>query len=188
MVVVSFLGYVYAGDMLVVTGVVLDRDTGKPISSAIVYAGKVGPGYERVRTDANGEYALRLPEDQNAIGVYKKGYYRFVKYMKKTGESKYNFELQRHDIPPEEINLMGRVIEQVTILDKYAGESRSVKIKNDLGQTFYIFDELGSNDIFIFRKWIDRVVRIKGYRDMGKVGRGYEDAEGIYVESIEALY
>ncbi|MEI8350449.1 MAG: carboxypeptidase regulatory-like domain-containing protein [Candidatus Omnitrophota bacterium] len=181
------LGHVCAEDALVVFGVVVDKDTGKPIPNAVVYLGRGGPGFDRTYTNDNGEYKIRIPEDQNSIGVYKKGYYRFVKYLKKTGESRNNFELQKPDIPVEEISLTGRVIEQVVSSEK-RGESRYVKIKTDLGPSFYLFDELGSNDIFIFQKWLNAMVRVTGYKGVGKVGWGYEDAEGIYVETITALY
>jgi len=49
----------------------------------------------------------------------------------------------------------------------------------------YIFNEVGYNRGF--DQFVNKTVRITGYRDNGFIGWQYEKVEGIYVEAIEEI-
>ncbi|PIN87164.1 hypothetical protein COV19_01070 [Candidatus Woesearchaeota archaeon CG10_big_fil_rev_8_21_14_0_10_44_13] len=168
---------------VVVTAVVTDKDTQKPIEGAVVYVGN----FYKCHTDSQGKCAINdVPaRGSYSLGVFKGGYGRYqTSTMIFVGDNEFAVILEKKSETPSSLTIEGEVVE---IVDNKGSrsENRYLKIRADDGKEEYIFDELGSNEGF--EEFIDKKVRITGFKETGFIGWQHTETEGIYVESIEKI-
>jgi hypothetical protein len=167
--------------------VVTDNDTNSPIENAIVY---LGTGFWSCHTDSQGMCSIKnFPWGDYGFGVFKKGYNRYaenVHFIK--GDNSFSIELEKKSLMPQSIEIEGEVIE-IVAAEGSQSENHYFKIRDNNGNEEYIFNEIGQNwwDNNNWKEFINKSVRITGFRETGYIGWQHEEAEGIYVESIELL-
>jgi len=162
---------------------VVEKNTGKPIEGAIVYLGR---GEPKCSTDSEGKCVLKdFVYGNYGLNVFKKGYYRYSKntYFEK-GDNILTVELDKKAVPPAEVTLVGTVIEVITA-EGTRSEDHFLKIRDDLGNEEYLFNEIGENTGF--EEFINDRVKVSGFREKGFIGWRHEQVDGIYVENIEPV-
>lgn len=161
--------------------VVTDNATNEPIENAIVY---LGTGFWKHYTDDEGKCVLSgVPWGDYGVGVFRKEYHRFQESRHLVaGDNFLAVELERRAEIPDSFTIEGTVVEIVTA-EGTRSENHCFKVREDSGTEEYIFDDVGMNRGFT--QFVNKEVRITGYRDVGYIGWEHEEAEGIYVEEIE---
>lgn len=162
---------------------VVEKNMGKPIEGAIVYLGR---GEPKSSTDSEGKCVLEdLVYGNYGLNVFKKGYYRYSKntYFEK-GDNILTVELEKKAVPPAEVTLVGTVREVITA-EGTRSEDHFLKIRDDLGNEEYLFNEIGENTGF--EEFVNDRVKVSGFREKGFIGWRHEQVDGIYVENIEPV-
>ena len=166
---------------------VTDKDTNNPIENAIVY---LGTGFWSCHTDDKGKCSIRnFSWGDYGLGVFKKGYNRYTASNHFTkGDNSLSIELEKKSEMPQSIEIEGKVIEIVTA-EGTKSENHYYKIKDNNGNEEYIFNEIGQNwwDYDNWKEFINKSVRITGFREIGYIGWQHEEAEGVYVELVELV-
>jgi len=165
--------------------VVIDKNTKEPIENAIVY---LGTGYWECYTDDEGKCTIKdFVWGNYGLGVFKKEYNRFTQSSHfEKGDNYLTIELEKKSEIPISFSIEGTVIDIITA-EGTKSENHYFKIKADSGEEYYIFNEIGLNwwDDDNWKEFINKSVRITGFREIGFIGWQHEEVEGIYVEEIE---
>jgi len=161
--------------------VVIDKTTKEPIENAIVY---LGTGYWKCYTDDEGKCTIKdFAWGDYGLGVFLKGYNRFTQSSHfEKGDNYLTIELEKKSEIPISFSIEGTVIEIITA-EGTKSENHYYKIRDDSGNEEYIFNEIGRNEGF--EEFVNKEVRITGFREKGFIGWQHEEVEGIYVENIE---
>ena len=164
---------------------VIDNSTQIPIENAVVY---LGTGYPNCHTDNEGKCQIKsFPFGDYGLGIFKEGYDRYTASTHfAKGNTSLLIELGKKPEIPQQISINGKVIENVTA-EGSMSENHYFTIKGDGGEEYYIFNEIGQNswDYDSWNAFINKSVRITGFIDVGYIGWQHQEAEGVYVESIE---
>lgn len=161
---------------------VIDSSTKTPIEGAVVY---LGTGERRCYTSAKGGCGIKAPKGSFSLGAFKKGYKRATKSVNVNEEdSFFTFQLEVLPVMPASVSLEGIIIETI-LAPGTRSEAHYYKLRTETGEEIYLFEETGFNKIP--EVFIDKEVRISGFRGTGFIGWRHEEAEGIYVEKIELL-
>ncbi len=161
---------------------VIDKTTGDPIENAIVYLGT--GGYRKCYSNSEGKCSIEgFVWGDYSLGVFKKGYYRYEesRHFEK-GDNFVTVKLEKKTKIPTSFTVEGTVIKIITAKGTRS-ENQYYKIKTNDGTEEYLFDEIGMNRGF--ERFVNKKVRITGFKEIGFIGWQHEQVEGIYVESIE---
>lgn len=177
-----------SSDLAVLHATVIDEATGKPVAGAIVYIGYRSPESWRCHTDEKGECVLQsdaIGWGDYGVSAFKKGYEHVSESVHlKPGDNYITIELPKKSQPLESATVSGVLIE-VVAAEGTRSENHYVKIREDDGQTEFVFNEVGENEGF--DEFIGKRVQIQGFRDVGRVGWQAQEVEGIYVERITVV-
>jgi len=168
-------------DEVILNSFVTDKNTKEPIENAAVYLG----GYWKCYTDKYGKCSIKINvSGAYGISAFKKEYNHSGNVtVLKIGENNFSIELEKKPEIPESVSIEGKIIENVT-LKGTKSENHIFTIRNDNGEEYYIFNEIGQNNGFGL---VNKRVRIIGFKDLGNVGWQRHEVEGICVENIEKI-
>ena len=165
---------------------VIEKNTGTPIENAIVY---LGTGYWSCHTDSDGKCLIKdFSWGDYGLGVFKKGYTRYAESVHfEKGDNSLSIELEKSETP-QSVSIEGKLIDIVNA-EGSKSENHYFRIKADNGEEYYVFNEVGENwwDNDSWKEFINKNVSIVGFIETGYIGWQHEEAEGIYVESIEPV-
>lgn len=167
---------------------VIDKITGESIENAIVYLGRVfylGRGWD-CYTNNEGKCSIKdFSLGDYGLGVFEKGYDRFTKSSHfEKGDNYLTIELEKKSETSTSFSMEGTVFERVTSVGTKS-ENHYYSVRDDKGNNEYVFNEIGENGGF--DKFVNKRVRIRGFRETGFIGWQHEEAEGIYIEEIELI-
>jgi len=140
-------------------------------------------------TDNEGKCSIEgVPWGSCAVNAFKKGYNRSDTKRVNIGREEKNvsveLKLERKSEIPASFTVEGTVIEIITA-EGTRSENRYYKIRSNDGNEDYIFNKIGVN--LGFEEFVNKRVRITGFREIGFIGWEGEEVEGIYVEEIEVI-
>ena len=161
---------------------VIDGNTKEPVTNAIVY---LGTGFHQCYTDSKGWCQITdFSWGDYALSARKKGYDRFTtpSHFEK-GENNITIKLQKRPSVPESFVIEGIIIEVVTA-EGTKSENHYFKIKELSETEEYLFNDVERNEGFGF---LNKKVRITGYKGTGFIGWQSKQVEGIFVEKVEDL-
>jgi hypothetical protein len=175
-------------DTAILHATVIDKTTGEPIENVIVYLGSMG-GSGKCYTDGGGKCSIEgVSWGSYAVNVFKKGYNRPAIKRGNIGKEEKNIsvelKLEKKSEIPTSFTVEGTVIEIITA-EGTRSENHYYKIRDDDGNEEYIFNKIGVNQGF--EEFVNKRVRITGFREIGFIGWQHEKVEGIYVEEIEVI-
>lgn len=166
----------------VLQATMIDADTQKPIANAIVY---LGTGYFKCYTNDKGKCQIKdFSLGDYALSAHKKEYERFTdsKHFEK-GENDITIKLQKQPSMPQSLIIEGTIIEIVTA-EGSKSENRYFKIRDLNEKEEYLFNDVEHNEGFGF---VNKKVKITGYKETGFIGWQSKQVEGIFVEKVEKL-
>ena len=162
---------------------VIDNETEEPIENAIVY---VGNGFWNFYTNSEGVCSIiDIPWGSYALSVYMKEYERFsMSCYFEIGVNNLTIRLDKKSEIPLSFSMEGVVLEIITGPGTRS-ENHYFVIKDSNDGEEYLFNEIGYNRGF--DEFVNKTVRITGYKEYGFIGWQHEKVEGIYIESIKEI-